>query len=186
MAVETLGLPIDVQGGGNDLIFPHHEMTASQAQVALDQRPFARAYVHAGMVGMEGEKMSKSRGNLVLVSELREGGHDPQAIRLALLARHYRHDREWSGTDLLDATARLERWREAVGRSAGPDAEPLVHSVREALADDLDTPRAIAGIDVWAEKALAGPVSIEPDDREAAAPVLVRTLCDALLGLRLW
>lgn len=185
MALETLGLPVDVQGGGNDLIFPHHEMSASQAQVALDERPFARAYVHAGLIGFEGEKMSKSRGNLVLVSSLRGAGHDPAAIRLALLARHYRNDREWSATDLLDAEARLVRWRQAVDCGAGPDAEPLVHGVRKALADDLDTPRAIAGVDVWAETALAAAPAIDRDDRESKAPALVRSMCDALLGLRL-
>jgi L-cysteine:1D-myo-inositol 2-amino-2-deoxy-alpha-D-glucopyranoside ligase len=185
MALETLGLPVDVQGGGTDLIFPHHELTASQAQVAMDERPFARAYVHAGMVGFAGEKMSKSRGNLVLVSELRKAGQEPAAMRLAMLSRHYRHDREWANTDLLDAEARLVRWREAVDRSSAPDAEPLVRNVREALADDLDTPRAIAGIDVWAESALAGMTSGDPDDRELQAPALVRSLCDALLGLPL-
>ncbi len=106
-------------------------------------------------------------------------------MRLALLARHYRHDREWANTDLLDAETRLERWREAVERSSAPDAEPLVRNVRDALADDLDTPRAIAGIDVWAESALAGMTSGDPDDRELQAPALVRALCDSLLGLPL-
>jgi len=179
MALEHLGMGFDVQGGGNDLVFPHHEMSASEAQVALDQRPFAQAYVHSGMVGLDGEKMSKSRGNLVLVSELRRGGHDPMAIRLALLARHYRHDRDWSSTDLVDAEARLARWRQAVDRSTAPDAAAVVAAVRAALADDLDTPRALAAIDVWAETpAVDG-------DGTSDATTLVRTLCDALLGLAL-
>ncbi|WP_301178063.1 cysteine--1-D-myo-inosityl 2-amino-2-deoxy-alpha-D-glucopyranoside ligase, partial [Actinomadura geliboluensis] len=97
ISVEYLGMAFDVEGGGSDLAFPHHEMSASHAQVATGERPHARAYVHAGMVGLDGEKMSKSRGNLVFVSKLREAGADPMAIRLALLARHYRADWEWTG-----------------------------------------------------------------------------------------
>ena len=180
MALETLGMPFDVQGGGNDLVFPHHEMSASEAQVALDQRPFARAYVHAGMVGYEGAKMSKSRGNLVLLSELRRSGTDPMAVRLALMSHHYRHDWEWRSSDLADAEARLARWRSAVDRTAGPDARPLVASMRDALADDLDTPRAIAAVDAWVKTALAG------GEEDAAAPELARATCDALLGLPLY
>lgn len=192
MAIEHLGMSFHVQGGGSDLIFPHHEMSASEAQVALDDRPFARAYVHAGMVSYEGEKMSKSRGNLVLVSQLRRAGHDPMAIRVALLAHHYRHDRDWNDRDLQDAEERLARWRAAVDRTAGPDARALVANVRDALSDDLDTPRAIAAIDVWAETAIAGAEDAvarqsaeDPPHEEGLAPDLVRVLCDAMLGLTL-
>jgi len=192
MAVATLGMSFDVQGGGSDLIFPHHEMSASEAQVALDERPFAQAYVHAGMVGYDGAKMSKSRGNLVLVSDLRRLGTDPMAIRLALLTHHYRSDRDWDSSQLTDAEVRLARWRRAVGRTAAPSARALVTNLREALADDLDTPRAVAALDVWVETALAG--SQEAVARESAeatppeeveAPGLVRAACDALLGLPL-
>ncbi|MFD0905789.1 cysteine--1-D-myo-inosityl 2-amino-2-deoxy-alpha-D-glucopyranoside ligase, partial [Actinomadura sediminis] len=114
ISVEYLGMGFDVEGGGSDLAFPHHEMSASHAQVATGERPHARAYVHAGMVGLDGEKMSKSRGNLVFVSKLRESGADPMAIRLALLARHYRSDWEWTGAQLDGAAERLARWRAAV------------------------------------------------------------------------
>ena len=99
IALENLDQPLDVQGGGSDLVFPHHEMGASEAHVATGSWPYARAYVHAGMVGLDGEKMSKSKGNLVFVSRLRADGRDPAAIRLALLAHHYRSDWErpdWS------------------------------------------------------------------------------------------
>jgi len=191
MALEYLGMSFDVQGGGNDLIFPHHEMSASEAQVALDLRPFALAYVHAGMVEFAGEKMSKSRGNLVLVSQLRRAGHDPMALRLALLAQHYRRDRGWDESNLTDAEQRLARWRAAVDRSAAPDPRPLVVNVRAALADDLDTPRAVAAVDVWAETALSGAQEAVARDRaeqppeEVAAPSVVRALCDALLGVAL-
>lgn len=93
IALGNLGSGFDVAGGGSDLIFPHHEMGACEGHVATGEWPFARAYVHAGMVGLDGEKMSKSRGNLVFVSHLRETA-DPMAIRLALLAHHYRDDWE--------------------------------------------------------------------------------------------
>src|ERR671912_2500255 len=118
IALDRLGMPIDVQGGGSDLAFPHHEMSAAHGEVATGSWPFARAYVHAGMVGLDGEKMSKSQGNLVLVSQLRESGTEPAALRLALLAAHYRSDRDWQQSDLDAAVARLARWRAAVAPPA--------------------------------------------------------------------
>ncbi|WP_131743320.1 cysteine--1-D-myo-inosityl 2-amino-2-deoxy-alpha-D-glucopyranoside ligase, partial [Actinomadura roseirufa] len=130
ISVEYLGMAFDVEGGGSDLAFPHHEMGASHAQVATGERPHARAYVHAGMVGLDGEKMSKSRGNLVFVSKLRRSGTDPMAIRLALLAHHYRSDWEWTPAELDAAEARLARWRAAVARGRGPAAEPVADAVR--------------------------------------------------------
>jgi L-cysteine:1D-myo-inositol 2-amino-2-deoxy-alpha-D-glucopyranoside ligase len=175
IALHHLGEEFDVQGGGSDLVFPHHEMSASEAQAAFDGLTFARSYVHAGMVGYEGEKMSKSKGNLVLVSRLREAGVDPMAIRLALLAHHYRTDWEWTDADLTAAEDRLARWRTAVPTASRAQAEELVHAVRAALADDLDAPGALAAVDAWA----AG----EPGDGSGAD--LVRALVDARLGLTL-
>jgi L-cysteine:1D-myo-inositol 2-amino-2-deoxy-alpha-D-glucopyranoside ligase len=179
ISVEHLGMAFDVEGGGSDLAFPHHEMGAAHAQVATGERPHARAYVHAGMVGLDGEKMSKSRGNLVFVSKLRRSGADPMAIRLALLAHHYRSDWEWTTGQLDAAAERLGRWRAAVAAPAGPSAAGVLETVRERLTDDLDAPGAIAAIDAWAEAALAG----GGDDAEA--PALVRALADALLGVQL-
>ncbi|MEO6606292.1 MAG: cysteine--1-D-myo-inosityl 2-amino-2-deoxy-alpha-D-glucopyranoside ligase, partial [Aeromicrobium sp.] len=115
IALQNLGTAFDVQGGGSDLVFPHHEMSASEATVATGEA-FANAYVHAGMVGFEGEKMSKSKGNLVLVSKLRAEGRDPMAIRLALLAHHYRSDWEWFESELEAAEQRLATWRAALER----------------------------------------------------------------------
>ena len=115
-----LGTPVDVQGGGSDLVFPHHEMSASEAQVADPGKRFAQAYVHAGMVGLDGEKMSKSKGNLVLVSKLRESGLDPMILRLVLLGHHYRGDWQWDEADVSAAGARLDKWRGAVGRPPVP------------------------------------------------------------------
>jgi L-cysteine:1D-myo-inositol 2-amino-2-deoxy-alpha-D-glucopyranoside ligase len=179
IALAELGSGFEVQGGGSDLVFPHHEMSASQAHVATGQWPFAQAYVHAGMVGLDGEKMSKSQGNLIFVSALRNVGTDPGAIRLALLADHYRSDRDWTPTALGEAEDRLARWQQAAALDAGPDARPLLASVRSHLADDLDTPGALAAIDQWVEHALSGADS-DPD-----APRLARNLVDALLGVAL-
>uniref|UniRef100_UPI0005582D97 cysteine--1-D-myo-inosityl 2-amino-2-deoxy-alpha-D-glucopyranoside ligase n=1 Tax=Saccharomonospora iraqiensis TaxID=52698 RepID=UPI0005582D97 len=103
IAVNRLGLGFDVQGGGSDLAFPHHEFSAAHAEALLGEHPFARHYVHAGMLGLDGEKMSKSQGNLVFVARLREQGVDPAAIRLALFAGHYRDDRSWTDGLLADA-----------------------------------------------------------------------------------
>ena len=135
IALDHLGMGFDVQGGGSDLAFPHHEMGASHAQALTGEFPMAKAYVHAGMVALDGEKMSKSKGNLVFVSKLRRDGVDPAAIRLALLAHHYRADWEWTDQVLQDAVDRLGRWRAAVSRPDGPPAEALVEEIREALAD---------------------------------------------------
>ena len=179
IALEHLGNGFDVQGGGSDLAFPHHEMGASEGHVLTGEWPFARHYVHTGMVALSGEKMSKSRGNLVFVSALREAGHDPMAIRLALLAHHYRTDWEWTDSDLTSAEARLSRWREAVSRPAGPPADAVLAGVRRHLADDLDAPGALLAVDRWAEEATAGGGSDE------AAPDLVARTVDALLGVHL-
>jgi L-cysteine:1D-myo-inositol 2-amino-2-deoxy-alpha-D-glucopyranoside ligase len=177
IARNRLGMGFDVQGGGSDLIFPHHEHSAAHAEALTGEQRFAQHYVHAGMIGLDGEKMSKSRGNLLLVSKLLGAGVDPMAIRLALLDGHYRSDREWTGGRLPAAEARLARWRAAVALPAGPPAAALLASVRTALADDIDAASALAAIDEWAAAATADSA------RDAAAPALVRALTDALLGV---
>jgi L-cysteine:1D-myo-inositol 2-amino-2-deoxy-alpha-D-glucopyranoside ligase len=199
IAAEYLGAAFDVQAGGSDLIFPHHEMSASHARVALSGsaepdsaagRVFARVYAHSGMVAYQGAKISKSLGNLVFVSRLRSSV-DPMAIRLALLAHHYRSDWEWTDAVLAEAEGCLSRWRAAtvagtsseVPASAAPGmpiAEVVLQRVRERLSDDLDAPGALAAIDAWAEAVLAAPSSVS---REDAA--LIRDTADALLGIAL-
>jgi L-cysteine:1D-myo-inositol 2-amino-2-deoxy-alpha-D-glucopyranoside ligase len=190
IATEYLGPSFDVQAGGSDLVFPHHEMSASHARVACvpaDGDPaFARVYAHSGMVAYQGAKMSKSLGNLVFVSRLRAAGVDPMAIRLALIAHHYRSDWEWTDAVLAAAQARLDRWRAAVtravraGSSPVPAADAVLATVRERLADDLDGPGAVAAIDEWADAVLAGPGDAGPEDA-----ALVRDTADALLGIAL-
>jgi L-cysteine:1D-myo-inositol 2-amino-2-deoxy-alpha-D-glucopyranoside ligase len=179
IALNRLGPGIDVQGGGADLAFPHHEMSAAHAECLAGRWPYARHYVHAGLIGLHGEKMSKSRGNLVLVSTLRDAGEEPGALRLALLAGHYRVDRQWTAQLLDQARVRLARWRDAAGRDAGPDATGTLAEVRAALADDLDTPGALAAVDRWAAEA------VTRGGRHPDAPALVRDLVAALLGVRL-
>ncbi|MFI5835639.1 cysteine--1-D-myo-inosityl 2-amino-2-deoxy-alpha-D-glucopyranoside ligase [Micromonospora sp. NPDC051300] len=179
IALNLLGDRISVQGGGNDLIFPHHECSAAHAERLTGETPFADHYVHAGMIGLDGEKMSKSKGNLVFVSRLRADRVDPMAVRLALLAGHYRSDRSWTDELLAEALERLARWRRAAAAPAGPSGEALLAGVRDRLADDLDTPGALAVADAWAERTLAG------DASDADAPRLFADTLDALLGIRL-
>jgi L-cysteine:1D-myo-inositol 2-amino-2-deoxy-alpha-D-glucopyranoside ligase len=179
IALGLLGESIDVQGGGNDLLFPHHECSAAHAERLTGVVPFARHYAHAGMIGLNGEKMSKSRGNLVFVSRLRADHVDQMAVRLALLADHYRVDRQWTDELLKTAEQRLGRWREAVAAVSGPAGADLLAGVRERLADDLDTPGALALVDAWADAALVG------SGEDPAAPGLVATTVDALLGVAL-
>jgi L-cysteine:1D-myo-inositol 2-amino-2-deoxy-alpha-D-glucopyranoside ligase len=173
-------MAFDVQGGGSDLIFPHHEHSAAHAETLTGTAPFAQHYVHAGMIGLDGEKMSKSRGNLVLVSKLRAAGVDPMAVRLALLDGHYRADREWTGGRLPTAEVRLARWRKAGQLRAAPPAVDLLAELRGLLADDLDTVAALAAIDRWVDGALA-----EPAGDDHTAPGLFARTVDALLGIAL-
>ena len=192
IATDYLGPSFDVQAGGSDLVFPHHEMSASHARVAGDgdgDHAFARVYAHSGMVAYQGAKMSKSLGNLVFVSRLRAAGVDPMAIRLTLIAHHYRSDWEWTDAVLAQAQARLDRWRAAVARtrqagaqvpSGGSAADAVLATVRERLADDLDAPGAVAAVDAWADGVLADPGSAGPEDA-----ALIRETVDALLGVAL-
>ncbi|CAM2761978.1 cysteine--1-D-myo-inosityl 2-amino-2-deoxy-alpha-D-glucopyranoside ligase [Skermania piniformis] len=179
IAINRLGIGFDIQGGGSDLIFPHHEFSAAHGEALTPGHRFARHYAHTGMIGWDGAKMSKSRGNLVLVSTLRAAGVDPGAIRLGLYAGHYRSDREWSDAVLATAAARLDRWRAAVALPAGPAAADTVARLRRWLADDLDTPKALDAVDDWAERALTRGGS------DPTAPGAVADAVDALLGVAL-
>ena len=146
---------IDIQGGGSDLIFPHHEMGASQVAI-ITGKPYARTYVHTGMVGLDGEKMSKSKGNLVFVSKLVASGVDPMVIRLALLSATYGRDRMWSDSVLDEAKDRMNRLQSALSRNEVAPTKECVALIIASLADNLDTVRAIKAIDVWIEQTESG------------------------------
>jgi L-cysteine:1D-myo-inositol 2-amino-2-deoxy-alpha-D-glucopyranoside ligase len=183
IARDGLGLPFDVQGGGADLVFPHHEMSVSHGRVLAGPHSAPRVHAHAALVSYEGHKMSKSRGNLVLVSRLRAQGVDPMAVRLGVLAHHYRCEWEWTDAVLDAGVARLERWRAAVSGNGGPSATALLADLRAALADDLDAPRALAAVDAWAERSLAPGRDTSGDDE--GAPGIVSRAVNTLLGVRL-
>jgi L-cysteine:1D-myo-inositol 2-amino-2-deoxy-alpha-D-glucopyranoside ligase len=184
IAQEHLGAAFDVQAGGSDLVFPHHEMCAGHAQVADPSARFAKAYAHAGMVAYDGEKMSKSLGNLVFVSALRNSDVDPMAIRLVLLRHHYRSDWEWVDAELWDAVDTVAAWRRALALGSGAPAAPVVTEVLAALADDLDAPRAVAAVQAWVDATLgSGGHLADHDDPDAA--LTMHALLDAALGLAL-
>ncbi|MGI1846080.1 cysteine--1-D-myo-inosityl 2-amino-2-deoxy-alpha-D-glucopyranoside ligase [Rhodococcus sp. SJ] len=179
IALNRIGSGFDVQGGGSDLIFPHHEFSAAHAEAVTGERRFARHYVHTGMIGLDGEKMSKSRGNLVFVSKLRGQGVDPAALRLGLLAGHYRTDRAWTDQVLADAQARLALWRDAAALGSAQSADDTIARLRQHLADDLDTPKALAALDSWATFA------VERGGDDPSAPAVFADAVDALLGIPL-
>lgn len=177
IAQKYLPAPFTVQGGGSDLIFPHHEMGAGHAY-SLAGTPLAQHYAHAGMVGLDGEKMSKSKGNLVLVSKLRAAGEDPAAIRLAILAHHYRSDWSWTDLGFTQAKERLGAWRSAVASAPEGSAAGLISDMRKALAADLNAPAAVEAVDRWAETANATPGAGCREDQ-----ALVSDAINALLGI---
>jgi len=167
---------IDIQGGGSDLIFPHHEMCAAQAQV-LSEKPLASTYVHAGMIGLDGEKMSKSKGNLVFVSRLLAAGTDAMAIRWALMKSHYRSDRMWTDELLVEAETEIVALRSVLRSGKVAVASDLIQQIVEYLADDLDTPAVIAAINNW--------VAQSQSEGDAGETKELETTLDLLLGIKL-
>ena len=151
--MRELGETVDLHGGGSDLVYPHHECETAQSEVVTGQQ-FVRHWMHQAMVRMDGEKMSKSLGNLVFVSDLLKE-YDPRAVRLAIVAHHYRDSWEWNDSLMPTAAGRLEAWQAAPEGS--PDAaNAVLDRVRGCLDDDLDTPSAVAAID---EAASAGAIT---------------------------
>ena len=167
---------IDIQGGGSDLIFPHHEMCAAQAHL-LTGKELASSYVHTGMIGLDGEKMSKSKGNLVFVSRLVAAGTDPMAIRIALMSDHYRHDRMWSQGLLEKAENQLAQIRKAVEASNAAPTDIVIHKIIEALSDDLNTPKVLSILADWSSATLNGATGGTTNE--------LRDALDSLLGLLL-
>ena len=170
---------IDLQGGGSDLLFPHHFMSGAQAQALLG-RPFAKDYVHSGMVGLDGEKMSKSKGNLIFVSSLLREGVDPVIIRFALLREHYQSDRMWSDENLHAAQASVDMIRRALSREEVLATDDLCFEIISAVSNNLDTPSALEALEKWAIATTNPEVSLGA--RQKGSGELTRLL-DALLGL---
>ena len=142
---------IDLQGGGSDLLFPHHYMSAKIVKAAYG-REFSSLYIHAGMIGLDGEKMSKSKGNLVFVSKLLEDGVDPMIIRWALLTGHYQSDRQWSDDLLKKAESEVGLMRTALSRTEVADTDQLLKDLISDLSNNLDTPTALNRLVLWAKK----------------------------------
>ena len=165
---------IDIQGGGSDLIFPHHEMSAAQAR-AMNGKKFAANYVHAGMIGLDGEKMSKSKGNLVFVSQLLRDGVDPMAIRIALMSHHYREDHMWVSAELTEAKIFLDALQVALSRMEVAPTDEVIEEIVSALSHDIDTPRALKALKSWIVNTNQGAVGGKPGELSRAI--------DALLGI---
>ena len=165
---------IDIQGGGSDLIFPHHEMSAAQAR-AMNGKKFATNYVHAGMIGLDGEKMSKSKGNLVFVSQLLRDGVDPMAIRIALMSHHYREDHIWESAELREAKSFLDELQVALSRMEVAPTDVVIEEIISALSHDIDTPRALKALKSWIVDTNEGAVGGKPGELSRAM--------DALLGI---
>ena len=175
MSMDALGPTLDLHGGGTDLIFPHHECEIAQSE-SVTGEPFCGHWMHSAMVSYEGEKMSKSLGNLVFVSDLLKVA-DPRAIRLALMRHHYRAGFEWYDTDLEEGNALLRRLIAAAECSNGVDPRPFAGRVRDALDDDLNAPGALEALDDLASAVLSG-------GSDSSAPGVLCELGE-LLGLDL-
>ena len=167
---------IALQGGGSDLIFPHHFMSAQIVKAAYG-RDFAKYFVHAAMIGLAGEKMSKSKGNLVFVSKLLTQQVDPMVIRWALLSGHYQQDRQWSDNLLAVANDQVTAIRSALARSEVAQSEQLIKDLVSDISNNLDTPAALARLIKWAKQSESNPTVNQSG--------LVSRTIDALLGLAL-
>ncbi|CAB4940282.1 unannotated protein [freshwater metagenome] len=167
---------IDIQGGGSDLIFPHHDMGAAQGAL-LQGKPFADFYVHGGMIGLDGEKMSKSKGNLVFVSKLIASGFDPSAIRIALMQENYRSDRMWVAEKIDAAQRFLDHLRLLLSRPEVAPTDSVIVEIIQAISANLDTPAALSALEKWC---------VETEDNATGGnPGELSRALDALLGIAL-
>lgn len=167
---------IDIQGGGSDLIFPHHEMSAAQSRIIGRQR-FARTYVHVGMIGLDGEKMSKSKGNLLFVSKLIKDGVEPMAIRWALMGHQFSQDLMWNTEILVKASTEIHELRLQLSRVDVAPTGEVIAAIISALGDNLDTVKVQTIIRTWMRDTSQG-------GTDGQAGELSRAL-DTLLGLAL-
>jgi L-cysteine:1D-myo-inositol 2-amino-2-deoxy-alpha-D-glucopyranoside ligase len=148
---------IALQGGGSDLIFPHHFMSSALSK-ALTNSDFADAYLHAAMVGLDGEKMSKSKGNLVFVSKLLAQGVDPMILRHALLSESYSEDRMWRNETLEQSEERVAKLRSALSRIECAPTDDVIKAISQNIATDLNAPAALVLLDTWALDTVNGEI----------------------------
>ena len=167
---------VSLQGGGSDLIFPHHFMSAQIIQAAYG-RKFSESFVHAAMISLDGEKMSKSKGNLVFVSKLLESGIDPMILRWALLRGHFQQDRAWSNELLEISTKEVELVRSALAQSEVADTKNVINSLIQDISNNLDTPSALDRLTKWANLSQSNPTVNQSG--------LMARAVDSLLGLAL-
>jgi L-cysteine:1D-myo-inositol 2-amino-2-deoxy-alpha-D-glucopyranoside ligase len=185
MASEFLSQPVDIHGGGADLIFPHHECEIAQAEYASGQQPFARTWLHVAMLRYEGEKMSKSLGNLVMVRDLLEGGWSANSIRLLMARHHYREEWTFKEPELVSARESVERLEKALSIQGGTrepvNADGALREFCIAMDNDLDTPAAVAVLERLSDDIVA---SAKSSKDVVEAKRILREACSAL-GLRL-
>jgi L-cysteine:1D-myo-inositol 2-amino-2-deoxy-alpha-D-glucopyranoside ligase len=167
---------VSLQGGGSDLIFPHHFMSAQIIQAAYG-REFSESFVHTAMISLDGEKMSKSKGNLVFVSKLLESGIDPMILRWALLRGHFQQDRAWSNELLEISTKEVELVRSALAQSEVADTDNVINSLIQDISNNLDTPSALDRLTKWANLSQSNPTVNQSG--------LMARAVDSLLGLAL-
>jgi cysteinyl-tRNA synthetase len=161
MATTYLGPQVDIHGGGTDLIFPHHSCEIAQSENATDVHPFARHWMHVGMVALDGVKMSKSLGNLVIVHQLL-ANYTPDAVRALLASHHYRQKWEYFESDMQRAQALADRLKIAATGDTSEDAAEVVsvtaqlsNTFMQAIDNDLDSPSALAALDLLAQRIIA-------------------------------
>jgi L-cysteine:1D-myo-inositol 2-amino-2-deoxy-alpha-D-glucopyranoside ligase len=184
MSMRYLGEQIDIHGGGSDLIYPHHESEIAQSEGYTDKEPFSKFWVHIAMVRYQGEKMSKSLGNLVLARTVLRY-HSPDALRLYLHSHHYRDSFEYEDNGPAEFEPMVDLLRSAMlirGSSETPalDLEPLKEEFMAAIGDDLDTPKAIGILNEMAKKLVA---AAEAGHQIEDARTSLRT-ASSILGLR--
>jgi len=163
---------IDIQGGGSDLIFPHHEMSASQARVSTGKR-FARLYVHTGMIGLEGQKMSKSLGNLQFVSTLVDSGVNPISIRCALMMQSYSKDRMWSNELLKDSDTFLNALTLQLSKTECAPTQQVIQDIIKALSSNLDTEKVFIILNQWVKQSELGATGGNPGELSRALDTLL-------------
>lgn len=185
MATRFLGNTVDIHGGGADLIFPHHECEIAQAEGATGQQPFVRVWMHTAMVQHDGEKMSKSLGNLVMMRDLLDRGVEPNALRIYMHQHHYRQAWSFDEDGLAEAVALADLLQQAGSVSSGGglalNTRGVTNTFHTAMRDDLDTPTALAALEQFAREVLT---AAETDRDVHEARDVLRRL-GAIVGLRL-